>query len=102
MLYVWCLCQLCMWMYGWAVSYHLHPYSFSSSSSSLWLLSVARSGRWLSRSLKANLLVYQMQALINLVPPSKSLIDRDTQARALRRVENKNKRPLADCARFLI
>lgn len=32
----------------------------------------------LSRSLGANLLVYQLYALINLVPPSKSLIDCDT------------------------
>lgn len=32
----------------------------------------------LSRSLGANLLVYQMYALINLVPPSKSLIDCDS------------------------
>lgn len=32
----------------------------------------------LSRSLKANLLVYQMQAIINLVLPSKSLINQDT------------------------
>ncbi|KAK5854845.1 hypothetical protein PBY51_005001 [Eleginops maclovinus] len=32
----------------------------------------------LSGSLRANLLVYQMHALINLMPPSKSLTDRAT------------------------
>ena len=32
----------------------------------------------LSGSLRANLLVYQMHALINLMPPSKNLADRDT------------------------
>lgn len=36
----------------------------------------------LSRSLKANLLVYQMQAIINLVLPSKSLINQDAVSNA--------------------